>query len=245
MQSAVTTQFTYNDYLDLKGIEDFLIQELCFPDEEEPTEDRFEEFKKKYFIKLVKLDAKYLGNKESTIYLSLVYGYCYFVIIGKNGKYLMDNDPSYKYIAEYFRAIDKLDTVSKIKHFIFKEGTHTIDTVNSLSLFIAIKNKSFKDVRKILLEKFAEKMDSDEYEMDVLKIGEFLATGTCGDYNDYSIFIKYRSEEELFYKIVYHLFDRLIIFLQEEYERTLTIEENMRKICFDRHFCLNKDVKIY
>ena len=44
MQSAVTTQFTYNDYLDLKGIEDFLIQELCFPDEEEPTEDRFEEY---------------------------------------------------------------------------------------------------------------------------------------------------------------------------------------------------------
>ena len=103
----------------------------------------------------------------------------------------------------------------------------------------------FDQAREILLEKFAEKMDSDEYEMDVLKIGEFLATGTCGDYNDYSIFIKYRSEEELFYKIVYHLFDRLIIFLQEEYERTLTIEENMRKICFDRHFCLNKNVKIY
>ena len=239
MQSAITTQFTYNDYIYLRELKDFLINELCFPEEEEPTEDNFEEFKKKYFIKLVKIDAKYLGDKESTIYLSLVFGFCYFIMIGKDGKYLMDNDPSHKYIAEYFAAIDKMDTVSKIRHFIFKEGTHTIDTVNSLSLFLALKNNSFNDVRRILLEKFADKLDSDDHEIDILKIGEFLNN------NDDSVFIRYRSEEELFYKIVYHLFDRLIIFLQEEYERTLTVEENMRKICFDRHFCLNKDVKIY
>lgn len=236
MQSATTTQFTFQDYTYLKSIKDFLIAELCFPDKVEPTEENFEDFKDLHFMKLVKIQANYVGNIENTIYASIVFGYIYFVII-ENGTYLMDNNEIYKFVADYFKKIDQMTTTQKIKHFIFSEGCHTIKSVTSLAFYIALKNRCFEDVRRMIIEKYEKEIDG--YLIHDEKIAEFYVD------KDKTVLLRYHSTAQLYLKIMEYLFDEFILLFERSFERDETLDENMERIVFSRSFCKNKDVNIY
>ncbi len=236
MQSATTTQFTFQDYTYLKSIKDFLIAELCFPDKDEPTEENFEEFIDLHFMKLVKIQANYVGNIENTIYASIVFGYIYFVII-ENGTYLMDNNEIYKFVDDYFKKIDQMTTTQKIKHFIFSIGTHTIKSVTSLAFYVALKNRCFEDVRRMIIEKYEKEIDG--YLIHDEKIAEFYVD------KDKTVLLRYHSNTQLYLKIMEYLFDEFILLFERSFERDETLDENMERIVFSRSFCKNKDIKIY
>lgn len=233
MQSATTISFSFQDYLYLKNINDFLISELCFPDNEEPIEENFDDFKEKHFMKLVKIEAKYVGNIENTIYASIAYGYIYFVII-ENETYLMDNNEIHKFVADYFKKIDKMTVAQKIKHFIFSYGTHTIKTITSLAFYVALKNRCFDDIRKMIIEKY-EKEIQEIYDE---KIAEFYV-------NNRIILLRYCSKAQLYLKVMHYLFDEFIVLFEFLFERDETIDENMERIVFSKRFCENKEVEIY
>jgi len=234
MQSAITSEFTFHDYVYLKNIKDFLISELCFPDKSEPTEETFEQFKEKHFMKLVKIHAKYIGNIENTIYVSIVYGFCYFVII-EGGTYLMDNNEIYKFVAEYFKKIDKLTTLQKIKYFIFNEGPHNIKSITSLAFYLALKNKCYDDIREMIIEKYSKEISQIHEE----KIAQFYIN------KEKTILIRYYSKAQLYLKIIENIFDEFITLFEYSFERDESIEENMERIVFSKNFCQNPEVNIY
>ena len=238
MQTAVTSPFTFQDYLYLKNINKFLVSELCFPDKDEPTEENFKEFKEKHFMKLVQIKATYAGNIENTIYVSIVFGYCYFVII-EDGKCLMDNNQIYKNVSNYFKKIDKMELTQKLKYFIFNLGFHNIETITSLAIHIALMNKSNDEVKRIIFEKYKKDLDENNVEFHDEKIAEFL------DKNDNSIFLKYCSKPNLYLKILKYLFPQFLINLEQEFVKQETIDENMERIVFSKNFCLNDNVEIY
>jgi len=239
MESATTLPFTYQDYLYLKNIKDFIISELCFPDDQVPTLETFDEFKEKHFMILVKISVKFFGNVDYTIYVSVVYGYCHFVIIDENGMYLMDNNEIHKIVADYFKKIDELSATQKIKHFIFKEGTHNTQTITSLAFFVALKNKCFGNVQKMIVEKYETEIKENVVEIFEEKIAEFYAD------NDETVLLRYSSNAQLYLKVIEHLFDEFIHLFECSYERDKIIDENMERIVFCYKFCKNKDVKIY
>jgi len=238
MQSATTYLFTFQDYKYLKGIKEFLISELCFPDNEEPTEETFDEFKDKHFMKLVKIEAKYIGGIENTIYVSIVFGFCYFVII-EGGTYLMDNNEIHKFVADYFKKIDKMTTVQKIKYFIFSEGEHNTHSVTSLAFYVALKNHCFDEIREMIIEKYEREITENRAEIHQEKIAEFYIN------EEKTILLRYCSNAQLYLKVMEYLFDEFIILFEFSFERDETIDENMERIIFCRNLCENKDVKIY
>ena len=235
MQSATTTHFTFEDYEHLKNIKDLIISELCFPDNELPTKENFDDFKELNFMKLIKINVKFITNIQYTIFASIAYGYCHFVIIDQDGMYLMDNNEFHKFIADYFKKIDELPATQKIKHFIFKEGTHDTHTVTSLGLHIALKKRCFNEIRKMIVEKYENEIQENSWE----KIAEFYMD------EDETILFRYSSNAQLYLKIMEHLFDEFIMLFECSFERGETIDENMERIVFTHCFCKNRDVKIY
>lgn len=239
MKSAITSQFTYQDYCHLKGINDFLIAELCFPDNEEPSEENFEQFKEKHFMKLVKIHTTFTNNNKRTIYVSVTFGFCYFVIIDIDGKYIMDNSEIYKLVSNYFKRIDNMPLTQKLKHFIFKEGTHTIESITSLAFRTALKNKSFDIVKKILIDKYNKEIAENVALIHEEKIAEFYIN------NKKTVLIRYCSNAQVYLKIIEHFFDEFITLFESCFEQERSIDENMELIVFSRSFCGNMDVKIY
>jgi len=238
MQSAETSQFTYQDYLYLKNINIFLISELCFPDNEEPLEETFDNFRENHFMKLVKIQAKYVGNIKNTIYASIAYGYIYFAII-ENETYLMDNNEIYKLVADYFKKIDKMTVTQKIKHFIFSEGLHNTHSVSSLAFYVCLKNRCFAEIREMIIEKYEKEIKEEKAEIHSEKIAEFYVE------QNKKIYLRYCSSAQLYIKIMEHLFDEFIAIFECSFERYMTIDENMERIVFCRNFCENREIKIF
>jgi hypothetical protein len=136
-------------------------------------------------------------------------------------------------LKEIFDKINKLNFEDKMKHELF--NNHELKISISSIIRILIDNKNHDKYKEILLERFKNYIPaSDTYKIAAIYI------------NDYdTIYIKYNSLNELYYKIIKYNFNFLKQILKYDYDANDTIEVNLKNITNSKYLKKSFDIIIY
>ncbi len=233
MDKIITSDFTFEDYTYLKKTSVLLLSELKFF--YTPDQNTFKEYMNKYFLKSIKLSIFFRFGNPNVVYLTLEKE-CNFVIF-ENDTILYETHPNYKYLKAYIDKVNSLESVSKQNHEIFIPNITIHATISSETIMFLIRKNEFDEIKSILLKRYCEFI-SEEEDYGPKLIAKYL------DEKENERFISYRTNGELFYKVIFYLFNKMKMYLLYEYDENKNIDDNIKYICFERYFCRNRNIDI-
>jgi len=237
-------KFTLDDYYLLKEKDihyDLLLDKYdlhfknnFFRSQEE--DNWFEEQLYDDYLLIIKFDVNYLGHN-----------YKLYFAIDKEDKqglrFILDktienNDTFYASINNLVNKLNKQNLSNILNHKLFTNNIYEITEINSNIINDLVITKQKDKLKQVLLDEFQYFRSTDLFTNKIAQIH------TSSNESDY-IFIKYYDLNELYYKIVSNNFDYLFTFMKYDFDKNISIEENLKNIINDRYFSKTLDIKIY